>query len=161
MNVQALVILGLVVALATALWRAVGWRGKLLASEASLDLERARRAEAEEKAERRDRNAWEFFAIIQGIEQERNAWKDSYFASCSGASAAQSWLFRELSRISQIANGLASQLGAKPVQIDPALADFVAAETGVPPIERAPGIAKALDVRRTQLAAENPSATSS
>ena len=116
------------------------------------DAAEARALTAEQTAERRDRNAWEFFSIIQGIERERNTWKDAYFASCAGASAAQAWLFRELSRLQTHAARLAKKTGDAIPAIDPALAPFLEDQGKTTSTSRAPGIQHALEARRAQLA---------
>lgn len=45
--------------------------------------------------------AQRYFEVIERIEKQRNQWQDLYHQAVAGASAAQSWLFRECNRLAR------------------------------------------------------------
>lgn len=105
-----------------------------------------------EMAKLHERRASEFFAIIEGVERERDGWQAFYRNSSRAAGVAQAWLARELQRVVAEANRLTAQLRelGKPaavIEVDPALTgvldDFNVHSEGKNELPRAEGIAAA------------------
>lgn len=70
--------------------------------------EQLEREEREARFQRR--RAGEFFAIIEGVEGERDTWKRMWRDTQQTSSAAQQWLLRDLERAVLVANGYAARL---------------------------------------------------
>ena len=150
------ILAGAAIALCVALALVIRRTGELRAaldrtSELATAAQKAA-GELGEMATFHERRASEFFAIIEGVERERDGWYAFYRTSSHAAGVAQAWLARELQRVISEANVMSSQLktlgrAAPTVAIDPALTgvleDFAVHAEGKNELPHAGGMAEA------------------
>ncbi len=107
---------------------------RLRIAAARAEAERARAYEAlwqvEQERDLHRRRADEFFAIIQGVENEAQTWRRMFKDGMAKAGAAQNWLIRDLSMITRIGNAYAARLrklkeNAPALKVDPQLQRFI------------------------------------
>jgi len=111
------------------------------------------------------RRADEFFALIQGIERERDIWQKFFFDSARKSGVAQNWLLRDLSGAVQRANAFAAELRklgkpAQNVSVHPQLKEIIEDYGAEYPdgkadaVATAPGFARAKEIDQELTGAE-------